>query len=257
MNYMLEHFNLFVLVSLRIVAFVAASPLISMNIWPTWAKIGFAFGLAYVVAPNISSPVPDVTTDPGQFIVTGVLEAVVGLILGFITTLIFSAISFAGQAVDIQIGFSMAQMVAPGSTIPTGILGTFYNMLFSLYFLGMGGLDGMMMAILQSYSFIHIGQMHLPTDFPAMLLHLTGLVMSMGVELATPLLASLFLSDVTFAFMSRAVPQMNVFVVGLPVKLFAGLAMFALVMPGVIYVFNRIFLFLFSQLQVVLQAMGG
>ncbi|WP_284285646.1 flagellar biosynthesis protein FlhB [Alicyclobacillus fastidiosus] len=194
--------------------------------------------------------------ESGEFIVDGAMEAVIGLLLGFIATLVFSAISIAGQAVDIQIGFSMAQLVAPGSTAQMGIMGNLYNLLFTLYFLGMGGLDGMMLAILQSFRVIHIGVFHLPSDWPGTLLHLTGLVMSMGVELAAPLLAALFLSDVTFAFLSRAVPQMNVFVVGLPVKLFAGLAMFAIVMPGTIYLFNQLFSFVFNQLQVVLQAIG-
>ncbi|MFB5191444.1 flagellar biosynthetic protein FliR [Alicyclobacillus fastidiosus] len=257
MSYLLQHFDLFLLVSLRIVAFVSTSPLMSMNVWPRWAKIGLAFGLAYVAAPTIDSPVPDILTNPGQFIVDGVMEAVIGLLLGFIATLVFSAISIAGQAVDIQIGFSMAQLVAPGSTAQMGIMGNLYNLLFTLYFLGMGGLDGMMLAILHSFSVIHIGVFHLPSDWPGTLLHLTGLVMSMGVELAAPLLVALFLSDVTFAFLSRAVPQMNVFVVSLPVKLFAGLAMFAIVMPGTMYLFNQLFSFVFNQLQVVLQAMGG
>lgn len=257
MNYVLEHFNLFLLVSLRTIAFIAASPLMSMNVWPRLAKISLAFGLAYIAAPSIDTSVPDILTNPGQFVVDGVMEAIIGLMLGFIATLVFSAISIAGQAVDIQIGFSMAQLVAPGSTTQMGIMGNVYNLLFTLYFLGMGGLDGLMLAVLQSFTIVHIGAFQLPSDWPGFLLKLMGLVMSMGVELAAPLLAALFLSDVTFAFLSRAVPQMNVFVVGLPVKLFAGLAMFAIVMPGTVYLFNQIFSFVFRELQVVLQAIGG
>lgn len=258
MDYILGHFDLFVLVSLRLIAFVAASPLMSTTSWPTWAKIALAFGLAYVVAPMMpEGGVPDVVNNPGTFIVDGATEAVTGLLLGFLATLIFSAISIAGQVVDIQIGFSMAQVMAPGSTTSMGVLGNIYNMLFTLYFLGMGGLDGLMLLILHSFSVIPIGQFHLPSNWPGTLLHLTGLVMSLSVELAAPLLVTLFLSDVTFAFLSRAVPQMNVFVVGAPVKIFAGLAMFAIVMPGTVYIFNQIFLFMFDQLQVVLQAIGG
>lgn len=257
MNYLLQHFDLFLLVSLRLVAFVAASPLMSMRVWPTWSKLGLAFGLAYVVVPSISTSVPDIVNQPGQFIVDGALEAVAGLVLGFIATLIFAVISYAGQVVDLQIGFAMAQLLAPGSNTSMGLFGNLYNLLFTLYFLGMGGLDGLMMAILHSFDVIPIGGFHFPTHWPDMLMHLSGLVMSMGVELAAPILATLFLSDVTFAFLSRAVPQMNVFVVGFPVKIFVGLIMFAIVMPGTLYMFNRLFLFLFGQLQIVLQAMGG
>lgn len=257
MQDIVQHFDLFLLVCLRILAFVAASPIMSTAAWPNWSKIALAFGLAYMVAPNITGPIPDMFSNPGLYVVDAGLEIVAGLALGFIATLIFSAISFAGQAVDIQIGFGLAQEVAPGATSASGIFGNLYNMLFTLYFLGIGGLDGLMMAILHSFQVIPIGGLRFPTDWPALLLHLVGVVMSLGLELAAPLLTAMFLSDAAFAFLSRAVPQMNVFVVGLPVKIFVGLAIFAITMPGTIYVFNRIFLYLFNELQSVLQTMGG
>lgn len=257
MNELLNHFNVFVLVTLRVVAFVVASPLISISAWPNWAKIGLAFGVSYLVTPTIASGVPDVLTQPGQFVVDGVLEACIGLLLGFIATMIFSAISIAGQTVDMQIGFAMASLVAPGSNIQAGIFGNLYNLLFTLYFLGMGGLDGLMMAIMHSFVVIPVGHFHLPTNWPTSLLQLMNVVMTLALEVAAPLIASLFLSDVTFAFLSRAVPQMNVFVVGLPVKIFVGLFMFAVVMPGTIYMFNRLFMYMFNQLQVIQNALGG
>lgn len=257
MNDIISHFDLFLLVCLRILAFLAASPLTSTNVWPNWSKIALSFGLAYMVVPNITSPVPSVFSNPGQYVFDALLEIVAGLALGFIATLIFSAISFAGQAVDIQIGLGLSQLLAPGSSSSSGIFGNLYNMLFTLYFLGMGGLDGLMMAILHSFQVIPIGGLRFPSNWPELLLHLMGVVMSLGIELAAPLLTALFLSDATFAFLSRAVPQMNVFVVGLPVKIFVGLTVFAMVMPGTLYVFNLIFLSLFNQLQSMLQAMGG
>ncbi|WP_067617176.1 flagellar biosynthetic protein FliR [Alicyclobacillus acidiphilus] len=257
MNEILTHFDVFILVTFRTVAFIMASPLISISAWPNWAKIGLAFGLSYVVTPTITSAVPDVLQQPGTFIVDGLLEACIGLLLGFIATMIFSAISIAGQAVDIQIGFSMASLFSPGSNVQSGIFGNLYNLLFTLYFLGMGGLDGLMMAITHSFVAIPLAHFQLPNHWPDELMQLMNVVMTLALEIAAPLLASLFMSDVTFAFLSRAVPQMNVFVVGLPVKIFVGLLMFAVVMPGTIYMFNRVFMYMFSQLQVVQNVLGG
>ncbi|TDY50493.1 flagellar biosynthetic protein FliR [Alicyclobacillus sacchari] len=253
----LQHFDLFVLISLRTVAFIAASPLTSIRAWPTWAKIGLAFSLSYVAVPNVPGNVPDVMQNPGAFVLDGTLEAFVGLLLGFLATWIFSAISIAGQLIDMQIGFSMASLLAPGSGVQAGLIGNLYNLLFTLYFVGMGGLDGMMLTILQSFATIPVDHAHLPGNWPGMLLQLMGLVMALGVEIALPVLAALFLSDVTFAFLSRAVPQMNVFVVGLPVKLFAGLAMFAVVMPGTVYLFNQVFMLLFREMQSFMRVLGG
>ncbi|GLG00576.1 flagellar biosynthetic protein FliR [Alicyclobacillus hesperidum subsp. aegles] len=257
MSAILQHFDLFVLISLRTVAFIVASPLTSIRAWPTWAKIALAFSLSYVAVPSVSGSVPDVMQNPGMFVVDGILEAFVGLLLGFLATWIFSAISIAGQLIDIQIGFSMATLLAPGSGVQSGLIGNFYNLLFTLYFVGLGGLDGLMLTILQSFHAIPVDHAHLPANWPAILLQLMGMVMALGVEIALPVLAALFLSDVTFAFLSRAVPQMNVFVVGLPVKLFAGLAMFAIVMPGTVYLFNQVFMFLFREMQSFMQVLGG
>lgn len=257
MNLILTHFNVFLLVTLRVVGFIVASPLISLNVWPNWAKIGLAFGVSYMVAPSILSPVPNIISEPGQFVVIGLMEAVIGLALGFIATMVFSVISIAGQAVDLQSGMSVASLLVPGSMNSSGLFGSLYNLLFTLYFLGMGGLDGLMLSILQSFRIIPVGHFHMPSQFPSMLLQLLGLVMTMAIELAAPLLVALFLSDVTFAFLSRAVPQMNVFVVGMPVKIFVALSMFAIVMPGTMYVFHLLFTFLFEQMQVILQSMGG
>lgn len=228
-----------------------------MSVWPSWAKIALAFGVSYVVVPMISAPVPDIFRSPGEFVVDATIEAVIGLLLGFIASLIFSAIAIAGQIADIQIGFGLSQVLSPGQTVPMGIFGNFYNMLFSLYFIGMGGLDGLMLSVLHSFQVIPVWTLHFPAHWPSILLKLTGMVMGLGVELAAPLLVALFLSDITFAFLSRAVPQMNVFVVGLPVKVFVGLSVFAMMMPGVIYVFNRLFMFLFQQMQSMLQVIGG
>lgn len=256
-NNLLQHFDLFLLVSLRVLAFVAASPLTSMSVWPSWAKIALAFGVSYVVVPMVSVSVPNIFRSPGAFVVDGTIEVIIGLLLGFIATLIFSAIAIAGQIADIQIGFGLSQVLSPGQTAPMGIFANFYNLLFTLYFIGMGGLDGLMLSVLHSFQVIPVSSLHLPSQWPGMLLQLMAMVMALGVELSAPLLAALFLSDITFAFLSRAVPQMNVFVVGLPVKVFAGLTIFALMMPGVIYVFHRLFMFLFQQMQSMLQAIGG
>lgn len=83
------------------------------------------------------------------------------------------------------------------------------------------------------------------------------MAMAVALEVAAPLFAALLLTDITFALLSRAVPQMNVFVVGLPVKLLVGLAVMAAAMPGLVYLFGRVFSWLFSELDTTLQWLGG
>ncbi len=255
--YALSHVELYFLILLRMVAFVGASPVMSLRAWPVWAKLGLAAFVAMIVVPTIHSLAPSAFTQPGQYILDALLETLIGLLLGFLGTLVFSALTIAGQMSDVQIGFSSAQLFDPGTSQVSGLTGGFHSMLFTLYFLGLNGLDGLLLTIMDSYRFVPVGDFHLPAGSWQLLVHLLGMVMVIAVQLAAPLLVALLLTDITFALLSRAVPQMNVYVVGLPAKLFVGLAIFTVSMPGVIYIFGRLFNLLFSQMASLLQFIGG
>jgi flagellar biosynthesis protein FliR len=256
-EYAINHYDVFLLIVLRTVAFFALSPVLSMRIWPTWAKLGLAVFVAMLVTPGIHATVPDPFTDPGNYIVAALRETMVGMILGFAATLMISAISVAGQLFDLQIGFSSATLFDPQAGQATGLTSSFMSMLFTLYFLGLNGLDGLLLAVMNSYHYIGINHFVLPHNAVDVLTHLLGLVMVLGIQLAAPLLAALLLMDITFALVSRAVPQMNVFVVGLPAKLYVGMSLFAMIMPAMVYAFGTIFHDVFMQVNMLLQWLGG
>jgi flagellar biosynthetic protein FliR len=255
--YALNHVDLLLIVLMRMVAFVATSPLMSIRAWPAWGKLGLAATLSLLVAPNLNVQVPNPMTDPGPYIVLLLQETTVGIFIGFFAYMIFTAFLWSGQLFDLQIGFSVASEFDPQTGQSSSLTGNFLSVLFTLYFLGMNGLDGLLLAILHSYSFIPIGSLHFPQNTWQFLTHAVGLVMTFAVEFTAPLLVAMLLSDITFAMLSRAVPQMNVFVVGLPAKLFVGLTMFAVVMPGLVYLFGHLFNLLFSQLNVMFKWLGG
>ncbi len=179
------------------------------------------------------------------------------MLLGFIATMVMSAFNIAGQMIDIQIGFSVASEFDPQNGAQAGLTQNLVTMLFSLYFLGVNGLDGLMLAIMNSYRFIPLASFHLPTDTWSVLTNLLGIVMTLAIEFAAPMIVALLLSDITFALLSRAVPQMNVFVVGLPAKLFIGLTLFATTMPAAVYFFGVLFSQLFTSLNGILTWLGG
>jgi flagellar biosynthesis protein FliR len=257
LSYAIVHEELYFLVLLRMVAFIGASPLMSLRGWPVWAKLGLGLFVSMLVVPNIHTAVPSPFNDPGKYILDALLETFVGLLLGFTATAVFSILTIAGQMVDIQIGFSSAQLFDPGTSEMAGLSGTFNNILFTLYFLGINGLDGMLLTIMNSYNFIPVGDFHLPSGTWQVLTHLLGLIMSIAVQLAAPLLVALLLTDITFALLSRAVPQMNVYVVGLPAKLLVGLTLYMISMPGIIYLFNQIFTLMFEQMNSLQKFIGG
>lgn len=255
--YALNHYALFLLVLLRLVAFIATCPLMSMKAIPTWAKLGLGATTAILMTPSVTGQVPDPFSNAGEYIIAALQETATGMLLGFGASMVFSAFTIAGQLIDIQIGFSTATEFDPQTGQQTSLTSSFVSMLFSLYFLGVNGLDGLMLAILNSYRFIPLASFHLPSDTWGFLTHMLGVVMTLAVEFAAPLSVALLLCDITFALLSRAVPQMNVFVVGLPAKLLVGLTLFATIMPAVVYLFGILFSQLFTSLNTLLTWLGG
>lgn len=253
----IDHYAAYLLVLMRVVAFVATSPVFSSRVWPAWAKLGLSAFVALTITPGLSGVIPDPFSEPGMYILLALKETVMGLLLGFITTLVFSATSFAGQAFDVQIGFSSATLFDPAAGQSSGLTNSFLSLLFTLYFLGLNGLDGLLLAVMHSYDYVGLGKLAPAMSGWEFLTHSLTMTMVLGIQVGAPLIVALLLSDVTFALLSRAVPQMNVFVVGQPAKIFVGLTIFATVMPGIVYLFGLVFQSLFSQTNALMHWLGG
>lgn len=256
-QYALSNYPVYLLVLLRMAGFIGTSPFLSMQAWPAPAKVGLAAFTALWVAPTLHVTVPNPFTNAGVFVVDALTETVTGMFLGMVASMMVSAVTIAGQAFDIDIGFSSAVLFDPSAGASVGISSSFLSWIFTVFFLGIGGLDGLMLALMKSYQFIPLGVLYFPSNTWSVLSAILGLAMTIGIQMVAPMLVAMLLSDLTFALLSRAVPQMNVFIVGFPAKLFVGLTLFAAVMPGVVYVMNQLFQVMFAQLNGVLLWLGG
>lgn len=256
-TFVLSHLPLYLLVLMRIAGFIGTAPILSTRVWPMWTKVGLAALTALWVAPTLHVSVPNPAQNPGMFIADALRETATGMFLGFVASILISAVTIAGQVFDVQIGFSSAVLFDPAAGESIGLTASFLTWVFTMYFLGIGGLDGLLLTFMNSYNFIPCATWILPTDAGVVLSHIMGVMMTVGIQLVAPLLVALLLSDVTFALLSRAVPQMNVFVVGMPAKLFVGLSLFAIVMPGTVYVMGQLFQEMFQELSGVLSWLGG
>ncbi|WP_026974477.1 flagellar biosynthetic protein FliR [Alicyclobacillus contaminans] len=256
-SYATSHYAVYLLVLLRMVGFIGTSPILSVRLWPMWSKVGLAAFVALVVTPDVHATVPDPLVQPDVYIGLALKETLVGMLMGFVATVMTVALSTAGQLFDLQIGFSTATLFDPSGGQSAGLTNAFLSALFTLYFLGMNGLDGLVLGVMKSYDYVALGAFVAPHEAWTFLAHLITLVMVLGLQVGAPLLAALLLTDITFAFLSRAVPQMNVYVVGQPAKLFVGLAVFAAVMPGIVYMLGVLFQATFSELDTLLRWMGG
>ncbi|PWI58201.1 flagellar biosynthetic protein FliR [Sulfoacidibacillus thermotolerans] len=251
---------IFLLIFVRATGVVFASPIFGNLQIPTLVKIGLSFYLSVIIVeslPKTTLLAHGVLVNATTFVLLLLQEALVGIALGLIANFIFYAIQFAGALLDLQIGFSMVNLVNPGFSTPSTPLANLLYILFALFFLGVHGDYSVILAILQSYRYVPIGSAHFGGPVADVFLHATITLFLIAVEIAAPVMLAIFLTNIAFAVASRAVPQMNVFFVGLPITLFLGLGLVGVLMPAFVALMRELIYTMDQQLNQLLLALGS
>ena len=224
------HWYSFLLVLVRVAAMVMVAPVLGARPVPAQAKIGLSVLLAIVIAPLQGSAVtPPANWLAGFTDVAG--EVVVGLLLGFAATVVFSAVRMAAHLIGVQIGFGFANTLDPLSTDAASFLDSFYNLLAVVVFLNLGGHHALIAGLANSFELVPLrGYQPEPIVADRLVLLATG-ALSTATRLAMPVLGTMLLTDAAMALVIRTIPQMNIFAVGLPIKMMIGMFAMAAMMP--------------------------
>lgn len=175
-------------------------------------------------------------------------EFLTGAIIGFLTQITFAIFQFAGQMLDMQIGFGIVNVIDPQNGIQAPILGNFKNLLALLFFLSINGHHNLLRALELSYTYLPIGTVHISGEFYTFIFSVGGEMFASAFKIALPVLGSLFIADLAMGIIARTVPQMNVFIVGLPLKIGIGLGTLLLISPLFAWIFHGVFSGLFDNL---------
>jgi len=230
----------FLPVLVRVSGLVMASPLFGGRGVPAQVKIGLSFVTAIALYPILPEQVFAMDT-VGLYYMAIIRELIVGAGLGFAVTLIFSAIYLAGQLIDVPMGFGMVNVVDPQSGLQVPIFAQFQYVLAALIFLSVGGHHGLFRALASSFTLIPIGGRMPGSGWAMTVLDTFATMFYLGVKLSLPLVTGLLLADVALGIVARAVPQINVFVVGFPAKILIGISLFVLVLPTYVALLSQIF----------------
>ncbi|WAM33436.1 flagellar biosynthetic protein FliR [Caldicellulosiruptor morganii] len=229
-NYLLDSSYILFLVLSRISGIFIASPIFGRRNIPAYFKIGFAFFLSIIVmlSYNFNYVLPQNLI---QFVLTVAREFVVGLVIGFISYMIFATILLAGQIVDNAIGFGMANVIDPLNEVQVPLLGNFLYLYMLVIFFATDNHHILIRAVVYSYKLV-------PLDYHSILPRISQKFVTffielfvIGIEISLPILMSMLIVDIILGILSRSVPQMNVFMVGLPVKIALGFLVLVTVLP--------------------------
>ncbi len=238
MELIFSKYQLFLLVMVRTSGIFIFSPFFSSQNIPNIMKIGLSFSVSLLITSTLSIS-PDFSNE--ILILLILKELMVGVIIGFISYAFFSAFYVMGQIVDMKIGFGMANVIDPQNRIQVPLMGNFYYILSFLLLMSFNGHHLIISALVDSYNFLPIGGFKYTGDTMNLLINSLSKSFEIGFKLSTPIVAIIFLTDVVLGIISKTIPQMNVFVVGMPLKVLIGLLIILISMPIFFTVINGIF----------------
>lgn len=210
-------------------------PFFSDSTIPGPAKILLAFSLTLILFPIIQSRafmLPPDTFETNMGIVTVVAkEAAVGLALGFVAKLFYEALSIAFGYMGMQMGFNMASLYDHHTETNTPVVSQFAMVLAMLIFLAMDGHHMIIKAAAESFELVPVGKMVFTKMISNYMLDIMDRVFWITVKLSAPMALVIFLLNVSFGIIAKAVPQINVLVVSFTVNILAGFLVLSLTMP--------------------------
>jgi flagellar biosynthetic protein FliR len=213
----------------RAAGFVLLSPPFNSRSIPAPVKGALALALSVALLTRIAPELPEPTA--GFLVVAAVTEVVIGAALGFVVQVLFAAVQFAGDLIDVTGGFSLQPAYDPLSMTTSSSVGRLHYLLATTLLFTSGGHLVIVRGFATSYEGLPVGG-SVPTEQLAqVLLTAFSMMFLAALQIAGPMVAVLLLADVALALLSRAAPALNIFSFGFPVKIMLTLALLGLTFP--------------------------
>ncbi len=232
--------TLLFLVMLRCIGLVFTAPIYGHHSVPTLVKFGFAAALTVALAKGAGT-----TAGTMPVLLAAPIELIIGLSLGFILSMSFEAVELAGRVISIQLGLSLASVFSPTEEEASTAIDPFFSVLAGLLFLAMGLHLAVIQALANSFVVYPVGG-GWPADLALTAAQTIALSLELGARVALPIALVLLLVELSVALLARAIPQINVFILGLPLKMLVGIAVLAVAMPTLVAGAASIYRFVFQ-----------
>ena len=221
----------FMLVLVRVASVVAFLPIIREGAVPRAVKALLSLVVALVLFPLVRVPSDVATWRPVQLAMYAVAEATFGLLMGVSALMIFRSIRSAGELVGQQMGMAMSFVADPASGIQSSVPGQFCEMVGLLVFLAVGGHLWMFRALHESFLLWPLGEFLSAEFVKRVSLSAATHSLVMAFQICAPLLLLTFLVSLVMALMARLVPEVNILIIGFPLRIGTGLVGLALLVP--------------------------
>lgn len=242
----------FLLVFIRMASFTVTAPFFSMNNVPRRVKAGFSFFIAIIMFYTLPDHTPPVYASLVTYSIIVIKEVLAGLFIGLAGNIVLSIVNLAGKIADMEIGLSMVQIFDPMTRDQNGFTGTIYQYGVILIMLVSNMHHYFLRAFTESYTLIPIGGVKFNSD---KIITTVVRFLTQYIEIAfcfcLPVMAAIMLLNAVLGILAKVAPQMNMFAVGIQLKIFVGFAVLIVTINILPYVSE----FLFEEMKNMMSSM--
>jgi len=214
--------QVFFLAFTRVMAMIVHIPVLGGRAIPNQVKIGFGILLAMIILPWDLLPATEEAQSLLVFAFQVAREILIGTLAGFGAVLTFGAVQMAGDVMGLGSGFRAAQVLNPALGLQGSAMNQFFVVMATLLFLVVNGHHIFIVALQRSFDLVPLSET-LPALSSERLLTLAGQMIGLGVQMALPVFGAVLLTDLSLGLLARVAPQIQVFFLGVPVKVAVGM----------------------------------
>lgn len=211
------------LIFLRVSAIIMTVPFLSNRNVPYMFKGGLALAISLVLFQTVR---PNIAPFQGNILAFGVGvagEVLIGILIGLSVNLLFAGIRLAGQLAGFQMSFAIANVMDPVTGTQSSVISEAYHLFALVIFLSINGHHMLITSMADSFRLVPVFGFGFSGSLAELMITLSGNMFVIAIKVAAPVIVSLLLTTVALGLTARTVPQMNIFFVAMPLKIFVGL----------------------------------
>lgn len=250
-------FLFFILVLTRVSGLFVAMPILGSRNVPIQVKIGLSAFISIILVSIMPAPPTELPRTLGAFLTVGTIELLIGIGMGFVVTLMFSAVQIAGEIMDLQTGFGMMNIFNPAMETQFPIFGFYLFILWAMFFLWMNGHLAVIQILGDSYNKLPVGAvLAIRENFGWEMARLGRYMFEFGIRLSGPVIVTMILTYAVLGVLGRAVPQIHLLVIGFPITIGLGLIVIGISLGVYIGVFEEMSYEMVREIRLFLRGIG-
>lgn len=227
----MNQYLIFLLASCRTAGVIFFNPIFGRNSVPAIMKVGLSLAIAMFAVFELGTT-QVINYSALEFIAAMLQGFVIGIVIGFIMTLFLSVFQLGGEVMDMQMGLSMASMYDPATRANISVTGNLLTSMYVLIFFISNAHLALFAVVIQSFQVIPLGVGQVSNQVAVYFIELMYYIFLYAVQLSLPIIVTEIIAEFAVGILMRLVPNINVFVINIQIKVIIGLIIILTIIPA-------------------------